>query len=161
MSRKYEMPPSGPERKAWFWSGFKSSASVSFLKTPVGAWFNPPTQVVTDDPPWLAKRKAERAAKQAGKNPYRVPVYEWETTVPVSDWMDEAACGETKLESFFPSGVREYRKNQSWRPFCDSCPVAKQCLQFGRESSSIGVYGGVFLDERRDEYDVEREELQS
>ena len=151
-----QIPPSGPERTAWFWSGFKSTASINFLTTPVGEWdsdqhYRMPKPKRVDNRP----RKTDRKNK-----PYRVPVYEWESETG-HHWMDEAACAETNLLAFTPTGVREYKKNQAWAPFCNSCPVAKQCLQYGRESGSQGVWGGVFIDDRGDETNVDGAPLQS
>jgi len=132
------IPPSGPDRLDWFWNGWKSSASVAFLNTPVGMWDNLP---VGQSKPAAIKPGAE-------KN-------DWVSSIDTA-WRDQAACDGTDLYGFMPLSKREYVQNQSWRPFCDSCPVAKQCLQTGREPGAHGVWGGVFFDRKGKEWDIEQ-----
>lgn len=134
-------PFDGMTMREWFWSGYSKDASVQFLRQPV------------------RHQRAEPKAIKPSK--YRKDRNDWERTDTL-DWQDEAACADTNLYAFTPPSQKDYTKNQAWRPFCDGCPVAKQCLQFGRESDSQGLWGGVYLDGRGGEYDVEtNQKLQS
>lgn len=150
---KHYDPFRGMSMREWFWSGYSSSASVVFLRQPVRDL----KEQEQEEPKWLRERKAKRAATRT----YRKDRNEWERSAPLA-WQDEAACAGTNLYAFTPPSQKDYTKNQAWRPFCDGCPVAKQCLQFGRESDSQGLWGGVYLDGRGGEYDVEtNQKLQS
>ncbi len=153
MSRKFwdgdTIPPSGPERAAWFRQGFKSTASLNFLDTPVGEWDSDKHYAMPK------KQKDNRPRKTDKKKaPYRVASAEWESNTGIA-WMGEAACADTGFQTFLPIDLRHYKNDQAWRPFCDSCPVAKQCLQYGRESGSQGVWGGVYIDSHMRENDIE------
>lgn len=72
---------------------------------------------------------------------------------PRPAWMDHpyrgcspralAEEGETP-ELFFPDASSKPAEAR-WEPFCGPCPVRDQCLSFGRQSGSEGVWGGKLL----------------
>jgi transcription factor WhiB/helix-turn-helix protein len=61
------------------------------------------------------------------------------------DWMDQAACkANPSAEYAFIYGSSRERK-QAIQTFChEACPVREECLTFGVESMSEGVWGGVY-----------------
>lgn len=90
--------------------------------------------------------------------PTRHTVKIYATTLP-RGWDEGKLCkgeGETKedLERwiFTPWDGRNPNKiHLAMRDgFCRAgCPVLPQCLQFGQETKSTGIFGGEFLDEGR------------
>jgi len=68
---------------------------------------------------------------------------DWGTTLS-RDWYDKAACRENaEAEYAFFYAPAKYR-NQAIKTFChEACPVKAECGQFGEESMSEGVWGGV------------------
>lgn len=68
-------------------------------------------------------------------------------------WMDHPykgcsprALAEEGLDPnvFFPETPEEVQEAR-WEPVCGPCPVRDQCLAYGRETPSGGVWGGVFI----------------
>ena len=73
------------------------------------------------------------------------------------EWQDHSACGPGDVDLFWPD-VRqdledlaevERRAKAATAHLCDSCPVAGECLEFGIESDSVGVFGGATTEERQ------------
>lgn len=67
---------------------------------------------------------------------------EWDSITGTA-WMKNAACkSNPSAEHAFIYGGAKVR-NQAIETFCGNCPVREQCLNFGMESMSEGVWGGV------------------
>lgn len=72
-------------------------------------------------------------------------------------WQDQSACGPSDSDLFWPDiGVEppdlaevEKSVKEATAHLCGECPVAGQCLEYGIESDSVGVFGGATTDERR------------
>ena len=72
-------------------------------------------------------------------------------------WQDQSACGPGDSDLFWPdieadlSDLTEVerRVKEATAHLCGACPVAGQCLEYGIESDSVGVFGGATTDERR------------
>lgn len=79
----------------------------------------------------------------------------------MTDWQLDAKCAElaedyddpdnpdpTKRSIWFMF-FEGYESDPSLRPetnaICASCPVRRQCLEYGLENKETGVYGGVYL----------------
>jgi hypothetical protein len=68
------------------------------------------------------------------------------------DWRDNAACLDTDPTLFDPiddesKGLRgRLRIARAKTVFCDSCPVAADCLADGIEKKTWGLRGGVYLE---------------
>jgi hypothetical protein len=63
-------------------------------------------------------------------------------------WEQDAACAGNDPEIFFNSGSQPkaayLREDAKWRQYCPQCPVMDTCLAVGRESGSVGIWGGVY-----------------
>jgi hypothetical protein len=85
----------------------------------------------------------------------------WESTQPRL-WQLEATCAEADPTIFFDESnnpKREYLKpDAEWRQFCPQCPVRETCLEAGRESESVGIWGGVYRFHPRNSSDLHRVE---
>lgn len=61
-------------------------------------------------------------------------------------WEDLANCKDEDTALFF----EDYEQDQVYSfqvdDMCLTCPVVKQCLAFGVETKSYGVFGGVYLE---------------
>ena len=72
------------------------------------------------------------------------------------DWQDQSACGPSDVDLFWPDtgtdsqDLKELEQSvkEATAHLCGACPVAGQCLEFGIESDSVGVFGGATTDER-------------
>jgi len=66
----------------------------------------------------------------------------------LGEWKRDAACDspDTDPELFFPRS-REKLQEAAWAPLCASCPVRDACGEFGRQTRSVGVWGGEWLGE--------------
>lgn len=72
-------------------------------------------------------------------------------------WIDDALCGQTDPELFFPE---KGGSNHNAKELCARCPVAAECLDYAldyesgeRDIASVapyGIYGGLSPRERRD-----------
>jgi hypothetical protein len=60
-------------------------------------------------------------------------------------WNDLAACKNWATETFFDDYENDIVTATAVDAMCLSCPVAAQCLEYGRETKSWGVWGGVYL----------------
>lgn len=66
----------------------------------------------------------------------------------VMGWQDRAACRGVDPELFFPIGDEEHTGPEA-RASCASCPVQAECLQFAIVTRSVGFWGGMTTDQRR------------
>ncbi len=59
-------------------------------------------------------------------------------------WSERAdlPCKSADPELFFPDDQQAVQEAR-WAPFCAACPVIHQCAEFGRQTGSVGVWGGV------------------
>ena len=76
------------------------------------------------------------------------PIFDWDA----EEWRDGAACRDTNVELYFPTGNTGSAADQieSAKAVCRSCPVQSACLQFALESNQeAGIWGGKDEDERR------------
>lgn len=66
------------------------------------------------------------------------------------EWMEDPyrGCSPKALaeEGLTQDDFFEKASEGRWEPLCAVCPVRDQCLEFGRQSGSEGVWGGVVLD---------------
>jgi hypothetical protein len=85
----------------------------------------------------------------------------WESEQPRM-WQHEAACASADPDIFFNTGnqpKREYLKpDAEWRQLCPQCPVRETCLEAGRDSESVGIWGGVYRYHPRNSSDLHRVE---
>lgn len=62
-------------------------------------------------------------------------------------WATEALCAGTDTELYFD----KYETNQELAieidRLCMSCPVIKECFDYGVRTESFGVWGGIFLND--------------
>lgn len=68
------------------------------------------------------------------------------------DWRDLASCngiGPDFTSIFFEDYETDQVVARETDVFCLSCPVAKQCFRYGRETKSDGVWGGAYLENGR------------
>ena len=66
------------------------------------------------------------------------------------DWVEEAACGGADVNQFFPPDDKPVPRNfymKAKRTYCLSCPVTRQCAEFG-EDEQYGVWGATTPVER-------------
>ena len=68
-------------------------------------------------------------------------------------WRELAACKEAENPNIFNHAVdhesitEALEAYQEAQTFCDSCPVANECLNFGTSNKETGIYAGVYLRE--------------
>ena len=60
-------------------------------------------------------------------------------------WGDLAACRGLPTEYFFEKYEEDAVHAQTIDSVCLSCPVIKQCHQFGIDGNNTGVWGGIYL----------------
>ena len=61
-------------------------------------------------------------------------------------WQDIASCRSVDdPELFFGRYEDDRTIAENVDAMCLSCPVARQCLQYGIENESYGVWGGIYL----------------
>ena len=71
------------------------------------------------------------------------PVYDGDL-----DWMDGAMCRGLPTNWWHPTKGqgRSPRKFAAMaRAVCAACPFTNECLDYGRQTKSSGIYGGVLL----------------
>lgn len=91
--------------------------------------------------------------------PYQLQRYPIPFTHIFDGWMDKAKCRNTP-DNFFPNlSTRSLRNNntngtEEWYQekviplqikYCNKCPVAQQCLEYGLDTGSEGIWGGQLL----------------
>lgn len=76
-------------------------------------------------------------------------------TYPIPDlhldpqpWMREAVCTSTDPELFFPPSGANQKSVAAAKRICSTCPVATECLEYGKHEL-YGIYGGRSVKERR------------
>jgi hypothetical protein len=73
-----------------------------------------------------------------------------------ADWVEKAACrgivrtAPTMYKKAWPDETVPYPQHGVERErfrdaYCTRCPVKRECLKFGLDSNSNGVWGGEFL----------------
>lgn len=68
------------------------------------------------------------------------------------EWYAQAACRGMPTEWWFPElGMpdRQRRNFYKAKAICADCPVKEQCLKYGKETGSMGLWGGVTLQHGR------------
>lgn len=68
------------------------------------------------------------------------------------DWTLSAACRGMPTEWWFPDvgvpGIQKVNFDKA-KAICASCPVKEACLEYGMETGSMGLWGGVTLQHGR------------
>lgn len=62
------------------------------------------------------------------------------------EWTMLAACLNYDLSFFFDEYEKDAYVAQGIDELCLSCPVAKECFEFGKRTKSTGVFGGFYLE---------------
>lgn len=60
-------------------------------------------------------------------------------------WQHLAACDGMPVNMFFDDYEKDGITAQNVDQLCLSCPIARECYQFGVETKSTGVFGGFYL----------------
>jgi hypothetical protein len=74
------------------------------------------------------------------------------TTLP-RGWDKDALCrdSDTDIDTWiidmWDGRIPTKRQWKLKKEYCDKCPIKSDCKQFGKETQSTGLFGGVFLDE--------------
>jgi WhiB family redox-sensing transcriptional regulator len=58
----------------------------------------------------------------------------------------DALCKGAPQEWFFPEFSGNHRGIRQAKQLCSTCPVSNKCLEYGKETGSSGVWGGITLD---------------
>lgn len=61
------------------------------------------------------------------------------------EWYTQAACREFDVSLFFESYEQDADMARTMDALCLSCPVIKDCFEYGCETNSWGLWGAVFL----------------
>lgn len=61
------------------------------------------------------------------------------------NWMRKAKCQGLPLNYFFDDYVRSKEVYDEVNKVCGQCEVKKQCLNYGKSTKSLGVWGGNWL----------------
>lgn len=68
---------------------------------------------------------------------------------PLGDWVDQAACRDSDLATFFPL-IGDRRTYLAAVAICQDCPVQAACLDYAITNRiQFGVWGGLNVDRRR------------
>lgn len=62
-------------------------------------------------------------------------------------WTSEALCAGTDTELYFDKYEVDQESAKEIDRMCISCPVVKECFDYGVKTESYGVWGGVYLTE--------------
>jgi hypothetical protein len=62
-------------------------------------------------------------------------------------WTGEALCAGLNTELFFDKYELDQSVAKDIDRLCLSCPVMKECFDYGVQTESFGVWGGVFLND--------------
>jgi len=69
------------------------------------------------------------------------------TTARLGQWAQQALCGQTNSEIFFPS---QDDPGTEAKRVCRRCPVRAECLTFAMANDErFGIWGGLDPEERR------------
>jgi hypothetical protein len=60
-------------------------------------------------------------------------------------WTEKASCKDLDTSMFFELYEKDADMAKTIDNICLSCPVAKECFEYGCSSNSWGLWGGVFL----------------
>ena len=86
------------------------------------------------------RRGYKEEAKAAGL------VADGKTLITSTAWMDAAACKDSPTNLFFPSegstGAPTMSQVDRAIAVCQTCTVVDQCGEFGRQTVSVGIWGG-------------------
>jgi len=63
----------------------------------------------------------------------------------LNDWYKDAECLGMDTDTFFEKYEYDAGMATAIDNICLDCPVAKECFDYGAETDSWGVWGGVFL----------------
>lgn len=63
-------------------------------------------------------------------------------------WQEEAACKGVDTSIFFLDEHQIYPRN-TFKDYCNHCPVKEECLEFALVFNLVGVWGGMTDRERR------------
>jgi hypothetical protein len=66
---------------------------------------------------------------------------------PLNMWLSEALCAGTDTELYFDKYELDQDIARDIDRRCLSCPVIKECFDYGVKTESFGVWGGVFLND--------------
>ena len=75
-----------------------------------------------------------------------------------NSWRAEARCLGESTEMFVPpyqmaadprAKIRLRKFVENAAAICETCPVKEECLKYGRDTRSFGVFGGVLLKPKR------------
>jgi hypothetical protein len=64
-------------------------------------------------------------------------------------WDQLATCKDWDTNDFFDNYENDKVIAHNVDQMCLSCPVADQCFEFGKQTKSYGVFGGVYLENGR------------
>lgn len=62
-------------------------------------------------------------------------------------WVSEALCAGTDTELYFDQYELDESIAKDIDRLCLSCPVVKECFDYGIQTESYGVWGGIFLND--------------
>ena len=62
-------------------------------------------------------------------------------------WTGEALCAGLNTELFFDKYELDQVVAKDIDRLCLSCPVMKECFDYGVQTESFGVWGGIFLND--------------
>lgn len=65
----------------------------------------------------------------------------------VNMWVTDALCAGTDTELYFDKYELDQDSAKNTDRLCISCPVIKECFDYGVKTESFGVWGGVFLND--------------
>jgi WhiB family redox-sensing transcriptional regulator len=66
-----------------------------------------------------------------------------------ASWMDRAACLNADPDQFFPDEEGKSSAKHA-RTVCATCPVVRECAEFGIRNHEYGIWGGL-TDKQRDD----------
>ena len=66
---------------------------------------------------------------------------------PLNMWLSEALCAGTDTEFYFDKYENDQAIAKDIDRQCLSCPVIKECFDYGVKTESYGVWGSVFLND--------------
>ena len=57
----------------------------------------------------------------------------------------DALCKGAPQDWFFPEHYGNHGGMQQAKQLCSACSVSEQCLAYGMETKSVGIWGGITL----------------
>lgn len=63
----------------------------------------------------------------------------------IIEWMEEALCSSMPVNFFFDDYLNDDDIAIKVNELCKSCPVQVECLNFGLDTKSTGIWGGRWL----------------